>query len=178
MKLEYTCAVNVFTDLLIMALPFWMLKDLKIDRSQKIGLGLIFSVALVCVALDIVRTVEAVAQHQALYTIIEINLVVIMSCLPAYRALLTIFQRRKASRPKGNSAWKSLEDGVVGESVGRDNHQMRSVRSYESEPGLNGIQVTRDVDILNRQRDPYSLESLGGQSEAKVTSPFQSLSFS
>lgn len=64
-----------------MALPLWMLKGLKISAPQKIALGFIFSLAVVCVVLDIVRVIQAVSQRQALYTIIEINFVVIISCL-------------------------------------------------------------------------------------------------
>lgn len=70
-----------------------------------------FSLAIFCVALDIVRVVEAVNQNQALYTIIEINFVVIISCLPTYRALLGMDQRRKLSRPSTSYPWRSCQEG-------------------------------------------------------------------
>lgn len=161
-----------------MALPLWMIKDLKIDRTQKIGLGLIFSVALFCVALDIVRTIEAVAQHQALYTIIEINLVVIISCLPVYRSLLNKFQRHRSTRPKGSSAWRSLEDGAVGKAEGRDSHLLRNMNTSESNSGANVIHITKDIAVSNMERDPYLLEPLEGHSRPQAASSYQTLGFS
>lgn len=112
-KLEYSCAINVLTDLLIMALPLYMLKDLKMNIKQKVSLALMFSLAIFCVALDILRVVEAVASNQALYTVLEINMVVIISCLPTYRSLLLIRikqRERKASR-YGLSSGRSRRSG-------------------------------------------------------------------
>ena len=94
-----------------------MLRDLKVQTFQKIGLALIFSLATVCVVLDIVRTVEALASNQALYTILEINFVVIISCLPSYRALVSIAQKKSklsqyssGSRPSISLAWGRASD--------------------------------------------------------------------
>ena len=113
----------------VMMLPLWMLRELKVGRPQKIGLAFIFSLATVCVALDIVRTTEALASNQALFTILEINFVVIVSCLPTYRTLFTLKQRRARSKasayPSGStpsafsslkkpfavSSWKRMENG-------------------------------------------------------------------
>lgn len=82
-------------------LPLWMLKDLKVQKYQKVGLAFIFSLATVCVVLDIVRTAEALASNQALYTILEINFVVIISCLPTYRVLLNFGKGSTKSSPSG-----------------------------------------------------------------------------
>ena len=89
-----------------MALPLWMLKDLKVQIYQKIGLAFIFSLAIVCVVLDIVRTAEALKSNQALYTILEINFVVIISCLPSYRALLNMSQPRSTKPSQYQSGSK------------------------------------------------------------------------
>lgn len=92
----------------VMALPLWMLKDLKIHLRHKVALAFIFSLALVCIILDILRTVQALRSQQALYTVLEINLNVIISCLPTYRALLsvqqlrTVRQARKLQPPTSN----------------------------------------------------------------------------
>lgn len=88
-KLIYTCVLNVVTDVMVMALPLWVLSQLQMGIRQKIGLGLIFCVALFCVALDILRTAEALEQNQSLYTVLEVNFTVIVFCLPAYRRLFT-----------------------------------------------------------------------------------------
>ncbi len=151
-----------------MALPLWMIKDLKITLPQKIGLIFIFCLAFVCIALDILRVVEAVALNQALYTIIEINFVVIISCLPTYRALLGINKRRKSTAASGSRsrtlsgshAWRSIDRGVASES--EDKQPIRSKEASDIEMGRNGIHVTRDFELVDgkRDRDPYSLDAL------------------
>lgn len=146
--------------LLVMALPFWMLKDLKISTPQKVGLAFIFSLAIACVALDIVRVIEAVSQHQALYTIIEINSVVIISCLPTYRALLGIRQRRRSRRPSGSYPWRSFEKSAGRRSDNGDHHRLRDADLGEAGMHEESIHVTQDFKILNEEQDAYPLESL------------------
>lgn len=157
-----------------MALPLWMIKDLKITLPQKIGLIFIFCLAFVCIALDILRVVEAVAHHEALYTIIEINFVVIISCLPTYRALLGINKRRKSTAASGSKsrtlsgshAWRSIDRGVASES--EDKQPIRSKEASDIEMGGKGIHVTRDFKFVDgeRDRDPYSLDALDAPNRA------------
>ena len=135
-----------------------MLKDLKISISQKVGLAFIFSLAIVCVALDIVRVIEAVKLNQALYTIIEINFVVIISCLPTYRALLGIGQRRKSSRPSTSYPWRSREERKYFEDG--DEHPLQDREPTDVEKNENSIYVSTDLKVSSRTRDPYSLDSL------------------
>ncbi len=152
-------AVGQVLTLLVMVLPFWMLKDLKISTAQKVGLAFIFSLAFACVALDIVRVVEAVSQHQALYTIIEINSVVIISCLPTYRALLGIRQRRRSRKPSGSYPWRSLEKSAGQRSENSDHHRLRDIDASEAGLHEESIHVTQEFKILNEERDPYPLDS-------------------
>ena len=164
-----------------MALPWWIIKDLNIDKSQKIGLALIFSVAIVCVAIDIVRTIEAVAQNQALYTIIEINLVVIISCLPTYRALLSIFQRRKSRRPSGSSAWRSLEEGGSWRREQHDSHRLKSMHVNGSRPGASLIHVTKAIDVSDERGDLTglgTLEASDRRTRPQAASSVQAVAFS
>ena len=139
-----------------MALPFWMLGDLKIGMPQKLGLAFIFSFALVCVALDIVRVVEAVSQNQALYTVIEINLVVVISCLPTYRTLLNIRQR---SMSRQSHTWRSLEQGNYWRS--RDGEDGRPVRGRSSdiEMSAKSIHVAQTLETSIDIRDENLLET-------------------
>ena len=140
-----------------MALPFWMLRDLKISISQKLGLAFMFSFAIVCVALDIVRVVEAVSGNQALYTVIEINLVVIISCLPTYRTLLVIRQRKKSQQ---SYPWRSLEQGNYWRSQDGDDHPLNRGKSSEIETSANSIQITQNLELSNVRRDMDSLDPL------------------
>ena len=138
-----------------MALPFWMLGDLKITMPQKLGLAIIFSVAFVCIALDIVRVVEAISQHQALYTVIEINLVVVISCLPTYRTLIGV---RKRKRSRQSHSWRSLQKGKYSRSQDGDNYPLRTAKFGEIEMSARSIQVTQDVEISNVAGDSNPLE--------------------
>lgn len=159
-KCALELAVGRLLTLLVMALPFWMLNDLKISKPQKAGLAFIFSLALTCVALDIVRVIEAVAQNQALYTIIEINFVVIISCLPTYRALLGIRQRRRSRRPSGSYPWRSLEKSAGNRSENGDHRRLRDMDVSEAALREESIHITQEFKILNEGRDAYPLDSL------------------
>ena len=142
-----------------------MLKDLKIQKLQKLGLGFIFSFAIVCIAFDILRTVQAVAQNQALYTILEINFVVIISCLPTYRALLNLGQTRKSTRPSQLSSWKATGNSLPLRSQDGDGKPLRGDLESGTEMSSRGIQVTKGFTVSNGERDPYALEPLDDRSE-------------
>ncbi len=161
-----------------MALPLSILRDLKISMSQKLGLAFIFSFAIVCVALDIVRVVEAVSQNQALYTVIEINLVVVISCLPTYRTLLNIGQLYKSRQIR---PWRSLEQGNYWRSQDGDVHQFGRGKSSEMEMSAKSIHVTQNLDVSNlaRDMDPLdSLESISKPARAATTLGVRTQAFS
>ena len=130
-----------------------MLTDLKVTMSQKLGLAIIFSFAFVCIALDIVRVVEAVSQNQALYTVIEINLVVVMSCLPTYRTLLTI---RKQHTSRQTHPWRSLEQGNYWKSQASGDPKGKST---DIEMNANVIHMTSELEVLTVSRGFNSLET-------------------
>ena len=92
-KLVFSCVVNVVSDVAVMVLPLWMLRTLQLQKRQKAGLAVVFSLATFTVVLDILRTAMAVQQQQALYTVLEINFAVIVSCLPTFQALLVLRRR-------------------------------------------------------------------------------------
>ena len=161
-----------------MALPLWMLKDLKVQTFQKIGLAFIFSLATVCVVLDIVRTVEALHSNQALYTILEINFVVIISCLPSYRALASVAQKRRksskrsqyssGSRPSISLPWRKASNFSSWKRMGSkdapgneegDNRNLRSDLESGADVSLNNIRVTKGFTVTG-ECDPYALDPL------------------
>ena len=84
-----------------MALPLSMLRYIRRSTDQKLGLGLIFSIAIVTVALDIVRTVESISGgafgYISLYCILETTFTVIISSLPVYRSLVSYIQKKYSS---------------------------------------------------------------------------------
>ena len=161
-----------------MALPCWMLRDLKISTPKKFGLALIFSFAIVCIALDIVRVVEAISENQALYTIIEINLVVVISCLPTYRTLLGV-RKRKQSRQI--YSWRSLEGDNYWRSRDGDNHPLRAADSSDKETNAKSIQITQDLEMSNVARNLVPLDSsdtISAPARAAQTTGVRTLAFS
>ena len=137
-----------------MALPLWMVKRLRITTAQKLGLTLIFSLATLLVAIDILRVIEALAHRQSLYSVLEINLFVVVSCLPTYRTLLNIDRQRILYRPSRLSTWTHIGKGPV--------------PGTKEESGIvlttNAIHVTNGYHISNEERGSYSVEPPGATS--------------
>ena len=91
-----------------MALPLYMLKGLQIPLRQKLGLAVLFSLAILSVGFEIARTVINIYGEGAaspdigrLFNVLEVDLAVIVSNLIPYRALL---QKRgnKNQPPRGD----------------------------------------------------------------------------
>ena len=98
--ISYSAAFQVITDLMIMALPLWVLSTLKMRLAQKLGLALIFCLATVTVVLELLRTVQSVymLQHAVgvaspkyaqvtLYASIEICVNAMLPSIPVYQVL-------------------------------------------------------------------------------------------
>lgn len=142
-----------------MALPLWMLKNLKIRPRQKVGLALIFSLAIFIVALDILRTAQAAAGNQALYTVLEINFAVIVSCLPTYRALLTIGQKRTTNKASKMSSYARKSMGNGRAFRGEDGRlPLRSQEDVGTEMQARALDDSERSAISRINRDPYSLK--------------------
>lgn len=78
-----------------MILPISILRPLMMGTRQKIGLSLVFALVLIIVALDILRTVYTLKldlkdnkDTNAMWTILEPAIAVIVCALPCYRGLL------------------------------------------------------------------------------------------
>ncbi|KAL9008662.1 MAG: hypothetical protein Q9173_006234 [Seirophora scorigena] len=103
---KYWCALNVGTDLIVMALPLYMISSLQLRPTQKAILGGVFSLGLVVPIVDILRTVESLESGTfsgvALWSSLEVTVAVIVASLPLYRVLLT---------PKGRSNIRSRLSG-------------------------------------------------------------------
>ena len=148
-----------------MALPLWRLKDLQVGKAQKASLAFIFSFAFVCVALDILRTVEAVANNPALYTVLEINFVVIISCLPTYRAVLNLTETRKLSWLYKLSNSKSAGGSFPLESKDGEGSGLTGDLEQGMERSSKGIYVTNRITVVKQERDPYTLPPLDAWDE-------------
>ena len=105
-----------------MILPLCMLRGLKIRLSQKLGLTLIFSIAIVTIALEILRTAKSVIilkgldsvwsstyVNSILFAVLEISLTVVISCLPVYNSFFS--HQRRNSAVRDSHTWNSNETG-------------------------------------------------------------------
>ncbi|KAF3924451.1 hypothetical protein AA313_de0209865 [Arthrobotrys entomopaga] len=90
----YAMAADIITDVTIMALPLRLLYGLKINKKQKFGLILIFSLGLLCVIFAIVRGVGSVVGNAIMpiwlnvWTQSEACVALVVACLPSLRTLL------------------------------------------------------------------------------------------
>lgn len=77
----------------------WMLKKIRVSWAQKLGLAITFSLGLIIVALDVVRTIISVCKTDvsvaSVCDVVVVCMAIIVSSLPAYRALLDQDNRRK-----------------------------------------------------------------------------------
>lgn len=87
----------------VIALPLFMLRELQMPTSRKVGLAALFSIAITDVIFDITRTVHTVnsgfGAFDKIWDILEPTIAVIISSLPTYKALL---------RPTKNTSYQNL----------------------------------------------------------------------
>lgn len=95
-SISYSTAVDVLTDLMIMALPIGLLPSLQVNRQQKIGLAGIFCVGFIVIAAALLRLSQIVGQARsdpvglAVWGLVESSISVVVGTLPA---LKTFFGR-------------------------------------------------------------------------------------
>lgn len=91
----------------VMTLPWYIIRKIQISTAKKVGIGAVFSVVLIIIACDILRTVKSFDQgafsDSALYSFLEVTLAVIVSCLPIYRALFRASKKGGASKNAGGA---------------------------------------------------------------------------
>lgn len=131
----YITFMNLSSDLTVMILPLFMLPQLRIELSQKIGMAFIFMVCFVTIGLEILRIVQSITPglmaNHVMYGILTANFTVIISCIPTYRSLFGVRRTMKESK---YAYW------------GRDSGASRSkANSDRSEHGLYGSQLTREL---------------------------------
>jgi len=75
----FSTAVDVFTDLCIMAMPLRLLYNLRVSFSQKLGLACVFSLGFVMITFAIIRANQSLAQNE----FVHLTLLLIWSTLAA-----------------------------------------------------------------------------------------------
>ncbi|KKZ68594.1 hypothetical protein EMCG_01044 [[Emmonsia] crescens] len=164
-SLYYSYAVDVITDIMIMALPVKLLWSLRLPLLQKASLGALFSVGLICIAIATVRVVQIGSKAKnnstpssswlAFWGILETGIAVIIGCLPA---LAIIYRKQQATRRTYGRGYSSMEGRQNKNSIPLSNTSSRANRplvpgdDYDSAPAptiskTKGIAVTQTVHL-------------------------------
>lgn len=106
-SISYSTAVDVLTDLMIMALPIKLLTFLHVTRAQRLALIGIFSVGCIVIACALVRLTQIVAQARsdpvglAVWGTVETSMSVVVGSLPALKSFFGRAWERTKKRYSG-----------------------------------------------------------------------------
>ena len=101
-------ALHISSDLLILALPLLYIRSLQMSKLQKFNAGAVFALVFLDIAMGLIRNIAAalptfnnssdVANFTGVLLVFEPSLAVIVSALPAYKALSLARKRRERLR--------------------------------------------------------------------------------
>ncbi|KAF6514527.1 hypothetical protein HZS61_005661 [Fusarium oxysporum f. sp. conglutinans] len=102
---------NIISDIVLFAIPMPMIVQLKIPLGQKIGLGIMLSIATITVTTSIIRMIYLpsllgaldipwIAAPANVWSFVEVNLFIICGCMPTFRK----FFKRFAPKWMGSSS--------------------------------------------------------------------------
>jgi hypothetical protein len=120
----FSTAVDISSDLMIMALPISILPSLQLDMRKKIGLGVAFSLSAIVISVAAVRMTQVVSGDQvdlvglAIWGTIESSVALVVGCLPPLKALLSRNVKKYSSRNKSRYAEYAAGGGGAGNSGG------------------------------------------------------------
>ncbi|KAL4971700.1 hypothetical protein BDW66DRAFT_155416 [Aspergillus desertorum] len=94
-SISYSTAVDILSDLMIMAFALWIVWSTTISLRQKLGLVAVFSLGAVIIAFAIVRAVNILGRSYtdavglAVWGVAESSVSVIVGCLPPFKTFLS-----------------------------------------------------------------------------------------
>ncbi|KAK6539476.1 hypothetical protein TWF694_009699 [Orbilia ellipsospora] len=99
-------ATDILSDLLIMAIPLRLIRQLRMSTLQKVGLACLFCLGFVVVVLSLARTIRINAggtgaypqsdpRWVALWSIAEETTAIVVCCLPAIRKLFSAHRQKR-----------------------------------------------------------------------------------
>ncbi|KAK0732442.1 hypothetical protein B0T21DRAFT_291123 [Apiosordaria backusii] len=107
----FSTAVDVFTDLCIMAMPLQLIYDVKVTLRQKVGLIAVFGLGFVMIAFAIIRAKQVLVEKMfvnltllMIWSTLAASISVIVGTLPALKVLITVHSRNSANRSNQHSA--------------------------------------------------------------------------
>ncbi|KAK6340378.1 hypothetical protein TWF730_002138 [Orbilia blumenaviensis] len=165
-------ATDIISDLLIMAIPLRLVRQLRMSVLQKLGLAFLFCLGFIVVILSLARTIRINAggsgaypqsdpRWVALWSIAEQTTAIIVCCLPAIRKLFNAQKEKRAgatAAPGSGSAHgtRSVVETISG---GRNIGKRWSLRRWSRKYGLRTMESS-----ANRTRTDSMVELEDGAS--------------
>ncbi|KAH6952900.1 hypothetical protein DER45DRAFT_542058 [Fusarium avenaceum] len=105
----FSTAVDVSSDLMIMALPIAVLPSLQLDKKKKIGLGVAFSLGIIIICVAVIRMSQVIVGKQvdlvglAIWGAVETATALVVGSLPALKGLLSRGIKKYTSSRSGRT---------------------------------------------------------------------------
>ncbi|KAF7713391.1 Uncharacterized protein PECH_001331 [Penicillium ucsense] len=146
-SLYYAYAVDIVTDLAIMALPIRLIWHLKMQLKQKLSIGGLFCFGWICIIIATIRVVQLGSRSNgasngqpapswlALWGIIESAIAVMIGCCPGlYRVVKSVISPSKPSYAYGsyNNAHGRRMSGMPSHKSGSRNIAMTNLSGKET----------------------------------------------
>ncbi|GJC93700.1 CFEM domain-containing protein [Colletotrichum higginsianum] len=166
-----TASLTIFTDVLALALPFWIFLGLKMQIRVKIALLAVFALGAVVTAISVLRLawLIEVSYHineqdptydiRFTYSAVETNLAIIAASAPALRGLFLRWF------PKFFASLKSSSNPRYG--YGPSGDPTRKSRTTATATATRG----RAASHHHHHADTFQLKSMKGRSEIRSHSP-------
>ncbi|KAK4124423.1 hypothetical protein N657DRAFT_655662 [Parathielavia appendiculata] len=167
----FSTAVDVFTDLCIMAMPLRLIYNVKVSLKQKIGLVCVFSLGFVMIVFAIIRANQTLSQQgfvnltmMMVWSTLAASISVLVGTLPALKVLITTRARasenrsgnggsRNSTKRKSSSFGthtKSVKSVALG-SLRGDSTNLKSGANSNANESQEEILVQRDVTVSYSQ---------------------------
>ncbi|KAH7130796.1 hypothetical protein B0J11DRAFT_603180 [Dendryphion nanum] len=126
-SMKVNVVLDVFTDLLIMTIPFNILRRVRLSLRQRIFLSGIFSLVVITITFAIVRAVITTVNVKNqmdpiwmyLWTNIELSIAIIIACVAPYRSLFLRDRRMSHPHNRRQSPMKQAFSKVFSSSKSR-----------------------------------------------------------
>lgn len=106
LSVYYSTAIDIFTDLCMMAMPIKLIYNLQISLKQKAGLVCVFSLCFVMIIFAVIRAKQVLVEQYfvnlvllMIWSTLASSISVIVGCLPAFKSLIA---NRAATRRTNN----------------------------------------------------------------------------
>ncbi|KAI0009553.1 hypothetical protein F4779DRAFT_640394 [Xylariaceae sp. FL0662B] len=166
-----TASLTIFTDLLVLALPFWIFMGLKMSSRIKLAIMVVFLLGAIVTVVSILRLLWIIETSlypmapdysydiRFTYSAVETNLAIITASGPALRPLFIVWFPRLFSTVRGttNQNYRYGRGGYVV----NDSGNISKPRTYE-----NGSKADRSYGTSS-----FALKDMKGRTEIRSQSP-------